>query len=91
MNPVTSSEDPYYCNNDRSVTQPGPKGGPFTFEFMTPEEKDDYGSATTFVRVPEDPTLIEKSLMIEEVIMFYVRYNPEKDESYLLERRIWAD
>ena len=75
----------------KGFTNQGDKQGPFTYEFMVPEEKDNYGSGTEFIRVPYDPTEMEKSFIVEQVIMFYVRYNPEKDETFLLERRIWAD
>ena len=81
---------PPSCQGD-SVTNKGTKQGPFTFDFMTPEEKDNYGSGTSFIRVPDDPTEENKEFIVEQVIMFFVRYNPEKDETFLLERRIWAD
>ena len=80
-----------YCPHDRSVTNAGNRQGPFTYEFMTPEEKEDYGSGTIFIRVSEDPTEIKKSFIVEQVIYLSIIYNVEKQEGYLLERRLWAD
>jgi len=81
---------PLSCQG-RGITNAGDKSGPFSFEFMTPEEKDHYGEGTEFIRVPNDPTEESKEFIVEQVVIFFVRYDPEKDETFLLERRIWAD
>ena len=75
----------------KGITNQGKRQGPFTYEFMTPEEKENYGSGTEFISVPLDPTEIEKKFIVEQVIIFFVRYDVEKKETFLLERRIWAD
>lgn len=79
------------CIKDTSITSPSNPQGPFTYEFMVPEERDSYGSGTTFIRIPKNPTLEEKEFIIEPVISLFVRFDPESKESYLLERRIWSD
>jgi hypothetical protein len=78
------------CQEHR-VTNPGPPPAPFRYDFMVPEEQDSYGSGTTFIRVPIDPTESEKEFVIEQTVLFLVRFDPEKKETYLLERRISAD
>ena len=90
IRPTTDFNDPY-CPHDKSVARASDRQGPFTYEFMVPEEKDDYGSGTTFIRVPTNPIEIEKTFIVEQVIIFFVRYDVEKKETFLLERRIWAD
>jgi hypothetical protein len=76
---------------ERTITNAGDRQGPFTYEFMVPEETDDYGSGTIFIRVPDNPVEEEKHFIIEQTVMFFVRFDTEKNQTFLLERRVLAD
>ena len=61
-------------------------------DFMTPEDKEPfYPSGTIFTPVPEDPTTITRTYFVENIIHFSLRFDPETDRIFLLERHIVTD
>jgi hypothetical protein len=59
--------------------------------FIVPQEEEVYPSATIFYTVNEDPTLVKRSAILERRVELYVRFIPESEKSYLLDRKIWAE
>jgi hypothetical protein len=60
-------------------------------DFMTPEEKLFYPSGTVLIPVLEDPTIVERTYYVESIIHFSLRFDPETERIFLLERHIVSD
>jgi len=60
-------------------------------DFMTPEEKFFYASGTVFIPVPKDPTIVKRTYYVENTIHFSLRFDPETERIFLLERHIVDD
>jgi len=59
--------------------------------FIVPQEEQVYPEATVFWTVNRNPTLIQHSVILERRIEFCVIFNPTTQNSYVLERKIWAE
>jgi len=59
--------------------------------FIVPQEEEVYPKATVFYTINKDPTLVKHSFFLERRIEFSVIFNPEKENSYVLERKILAE